>query len=97
MKNVLEIQEIEPGIIRSHFSFADGCTMWELHRKGLSDADVLVLITKKNYYQKKPGEWVISFPRQHRAFSDQDFATVVQAALRYIYERDNPEDHDYFC
>ncbi len=97
MKNTLEIQEVTPGVIKSSFSFIDGSSMWELNQKGLTDADVLVKILQKNYYQHKLGSWVVTFPREHRAFEDQEFAKVVQLALRYIYERNNPTEHDYFC
>jgi hypothetical protein len=95
-RNILEIQEISPEVIKTTFHLIDNTSNWEIHRRGLTDEKVLNTIFQRKYYQHKPGTWKIIFPRQHRSFEDQDFAKVVQAALRYIYERDHPEEPDYF-
>jgi hypothetical protein len=94
--NVYEIQEVSPGQIRTNLTMADGCTMMEMHRIGLTDQDVLLKFNQK-YYKHLKGTWQITWPREHKVIKENDLSTAIQRGLAYIYERDHPEEPDYFC
>jgi hypothetical protein len=97
MKNSIEIQEISPGQIKTVITTIDGVTVMEMHRKGLSDAEVLRKLSIKKFYQYFKGEWIVTFPREHKVFKDQNFTAVIYMSLSYIHERDHPEEIDYIC
>ena len=92
MKNTLEIRTVN-GVVETVIVTTDGVTVTEKHREWLSDEQVLEMLQKKKFYQHFKGTWQISFPQNYRVFQDPDFDKVVGAALRFIYERDNPS----FC
>jgi hypothetical protein len=94
--NTFEIQEITPGRIRTFITFVDSSTLMELHRQGLTDQQVLLKFNQQ-YYKHHPGSWMITFPREHKVFKDNDLGQAIMMALAYIYERDNPEMEDYTC
>ena len=97
MKNTLSVYIISPGTLRTEFHYADGGRMWENNRTGLSETDVLVKLLQKKIYQNLPGTWEVLLPNDQKVFQDPDFNKVVQMVLRYIYERDNPVEPEYFC
>lgn len=97
MKNTLSLYRHTTGVYKTEYHFTDGCTMWELQREGLSESDVLVREVEKKYFQHLPGPWEILLPHDHKVIQDPDYAKAVQMTLRYIYDRDNPEEPEYFC
>lgn len=73
----------------------NGCVIKEYHLVGLSDHDILSKFNKK-YYKNFPGNWTITFPHEHKIIKDPDVSKAVDMALEYIYEREHPEEPDYF-
>jgi hypothetical protein len=65
----------------------------EKHREWLDDEKVLEMLRAKKFYQKFKGSWQLTFPQEHRVFQDSTFDKIINSALCYIFERDNPS----FC
>lgn len=96
MKNTLSISVQMSGIFQSEFTLTDGCSSWESH-EGMLDSEILSKLIQQKTYTHLSGSWMLLLPADQKIFEDTDFAKTVQAALRYIYERDNPSTPDYFC
>ena len=92
MKNTLEIKTVND-IVETVIVTTDGVTVMEKHRDWLNDEKVLEMLKKKKFYQNFKGSWQITFPQAYRTFQDSTFDKVVDSALTYIFERDNPS----FC
>lgn len=95
MRNTLEILDTEDGI-RTTIVTSDSVIVVELHRTGQTDQDVLLRFQKNEYYSGFPGDWLVTMPQEHKVFAHQNFKSVLDLALNYIYMRDNPEFPDYY-
>lgn len=97
MKNSLSLFRHESGQYNTDIHLVDGTHVWELHRKSLSETDILVKFVELKHYQRLPGEWEFTLPHDHKIFHEIDFNRAVQLTLRFIYDRDNPDEVDFFC
>lgn len=95
MKNTFSLYRNPDKGFTAQFHYVDGCSMWELH-DSKSDSEILVKYVQKKHFQHLPGDWELLLPNDQKVFADPDFAKVVQMTLRYIYERDNPVQDEYF-
>jgi hypothetical protein len=77
--------------VKTDIVTTDGISTMELHRIGLSEEDVLVKMSRENYYAKYAGEWELSMPQDAQTFTAPEFTKVTAKAIVYINERDNPD------
>lgn len=95
-ENTLELLALETGSYKVTICTTDGITFMEVHRKGLTDADVLRKINVDRY-NRLPGEWILTIPREHKVFRDPELSKVISAAISYMWDRDHPQEYDdYF-
>lgn len=94
MKNTIEIKNLND-FVETTVVTTDSVKFWERHIMGLSDEKVLERIKERKFYLKFKGDWVVTFPLEHRMFTDSKFETAIFMALSYIHERNFPSNIQY--
>lgn len=97
MKNTLSVITCADGRVQTDFVTIDGVTSMEIHRKGLHDSKVLRRIQEKKFYQYFEGEWILTFPEEHKVIIKPTFDDLIASAQEYIFFRDNNIDYSGFC
>lgn len=97
MDNVLSIDRLPDGRIRTEIVAYDGTKIMELHRLGLHDSKVLRKLQERNYYQGFKGLWTIIFSGPTHQIQRPSFESAIDQAQEYIFMRDNTIDYDGFC
>lgn len=90
MHNSLTLTILANKSVQTDFVLAGNGSIMEIHDSRFDDETVLMNIVKNQYYRSMKGDWEIVLPADNQRFEGKDLPIVVQKALAFINERDNP-------